>query len=73
MTTGDIVLASLSATQGININLGGMSGTISAAAVDTDGAFVLNAGSASNLQIDIETLSASAATVTLGAVSDTTG
>ena len=39
--------------------------------VDTDGAFVLNAGSASNLQIDIETLSASAATVTLGAVSDT--
>ena len=71
LTTGDIVMASLSATQGININLGGMSGTISAAAVDTDGAFVLNAGSASNLQIDIETLSASAATVTLGAVSDT--
>ena len=27
LTTGDIVLASLSATQGININLGGMSGT----------------------------------------------
>ena len=45
LTTGDIVMASLSATQGININLGGMSGTISAAAVDTDGAFVLNAGS----------------------------
>ena len=71
LTTGDIVLASLSATQGININLGGMSGTISAAAVDTDGAFVLNAGSASNLQIDIETLSRRG-NCTLGAVSDST-
>ena len=66
LTPGDIVLASLSATQGININLGGMSGTISAAAVDTDGAFVLTAASASNLQIDIETLSAGITAATLG-------
>ena len=71
LTTGDIVLASLSATQGININLGGMSGTISAAAVDTDGSFVLNTGSASNLQMILR-LYRQSATVTLGAVSDST-
>ena len=46
-----------------------MSATVSAVAVDTDGVFVFNAGGTNNLKMDIETLSASAATITLGAVS----
>lgn len=69
LTTADIALVSLSATQAININVGGASGSAVITNVDTDGAFVFNAGSANNMALDIETLSASAATITLGAAS----
>jgi len=69
LTTADISLVSLSATDSININMGGASGSAVMTNVDTDASFVFNAGSANNLALDIETLSASAATITLGAVS----
>jgi len=69
LSTGDIVFAALSATQGITFDVGSMSATVSAVAVDTDGNFVFNAGDANSLKLDIETLSASGATITLGSVS----
>ena len=70
LTTGNVAVAAISATTSVNIDLGGMSGSAVITAIDTDGAFTLNAGSAANLAVDIETLSASAATITLGAVSE---
>ncbi len=69
LTTADIAVVALSATQGISIDVGGASGSAVIANIDTDGVFTFNAGNANNLDIDIETLSASAATITLGAVS----
>ena len=70
LTTGNVAVAAISATTSVNIDLGGMSGSAVITAIDTDGSFTLNAGSAANLDVDIETLSASAGTITLGAVSE---
>ena len=70
LTTGNVAVAAISATTSVSIDLGGMSGSAVITAIDTDGSFTFNAGSAANLAVDIETLSASAATITLGAVSE---
>jgi len=70
ITTADIAVQTLSATQGITIDVGGASGSAVISAIDTDGVFIFNAGNANNMALDIETLSASAVTITLGAVSE---
>jgi hypothetical protein len=68
LSVGEIKLAHVSATESVNMNLGGMSGSAVITAIDTDGVFTFNAGGAQNLMMDIETVSASAATITLGTV-----
>ena len=46
LTTGNVAVAAISATTSVNIDLGGMSGSAVITAIDTDGSFTLNAGSA---------------------------
>ena len=70
LATGNITIADLSAQGNISIELGGMSGSAAISAIDSEGTFTLNAGGAANLAFNAEHLSASAATITLGAVSD---
>jgi len=69
LTTGNFTITNLSATEAITMDFGGMSGSAVVSTIQTDGAFTLNAGNASNLALNIESVSASAASITLGAVS----
>ena len=52
LTTGNVAVAAISATTSVSIDLGGMSGSAVITAIDTDGSFTLNAGSAANLAVD---------------------
>ena len=69
LSTGNITITDLSAANNITIDLGGMSGSAAISTIDSQGTFTLNAGGAANLAFNAEHLSASAATITLGAVS----
>lgn len=70
LATGNITIADLSAAGNITIDLGGMSGSAAISTIDTEGTFTLDAGDAANLAFNSEHLSASAASITLGAVSE---
>ena len=70
LVTGNISIGTLSATQNINMDFGGMSGNATFGNIYTEGEFVLNASNASNFGLDIESLSVGTGIVTLGAVYD---
>jgi len=68
LNSADIAIAALSATQGVSFsNMGGASGSAVITALDTDGVFTFNAGASNNLALRIDTLSASAVSIVLGA------
>ena len=71
LSTANIVVGRLSAEGAISIDVGAASGSLNLSAINTSSSFTLDAGAASNLDIDvIENIQASAdITVTLGALS----
>jgi len=67
LSTADIVINDLSATQAISIsNLGNASGSLAVSALDTDGVFTLNAGASEGIALEFGTISAASMSLVLG-------
>jgi len=69
LTTAEIALTSISASAGVTINMGAAGGELQISSVDSLGTFTMNASESSALNFDVNTISASGVSITLGAIS----
>jgi len=67
LVTANMSVTQLSATESVTFSMGGAKGSATFSAITTEGSFVYDAANTGNLSLEIGSLSASAATMTLGA------